>query len=155
MDEQTFVTCVTAMTDALYRVSMGILHCREDAQDAVQQALLKAWQAREKMQHVAFSPYLMRIVINECRNLQRRRKRIFPSDLTEHLQEAEGPFDLSLRDALMHLPENERIALILKYMEGYSEKDIARTVRAPVSTVKARLRRGREKMRKQWKEEVF
>ena len=59
----------------LYKIAMGILRSDADARDAVQQALLKGWEKKENAREGMFRWYLTRILINECRNIQRSRQR--------------------------------------------------------------------------------
>ena len=67
---------------------------------------------------------------------------------------AEGVFlppeELSLLDQAADLPEKQRTALHLYYYEGYSLREIARLLDVTVPTVKMRLKRGREALRKEW-----
>lgn len=150
IDDETFVSETQAMTDALYRVSVSILRHDFDAQDAVQQALVNAWAARSKVDGTRFRPWLMRIVINECRNVQRRRMRVSPSDLVERNAAPLPAPDAALADALSRLPEKLRLPLVLKYAEGFTESEIAQALRLPATTVKGRLHRARNALKKEW-----
>lgn len=150
LDDASFVAEIQAMTDTLYRVSVSILRQAYDAQDAVQQALVNAWAARSRVDLAHFRPWLMRIVINECRNVQRKRMRVSPSDQMErYAAPLPGP-DNALSDALDRMPEKLRLPLVLKYAEGFSENEIASALRLPATTIKGRLHRGRNALKKEW-----
>ena len=74
MDKREFADRVHAMQERLYRLTYGQLREEQDRKDAVQEAILKAWQSRERLRDEAyFETWLIRILINECRNLHRRR----------------------------------------------------------------------------------
>lgn len=150
IDDETFGTEVQAMTDALYRVSVSILRNDFDAQDAMQQALVNAWAARSKAGIAYFRPWLMRIVINECRNVQRRRSRVSPSDQLERYAAPLPAPDAALADALSRLPEKLRLPLVLKYVEGFTEGEIAAALHVPGTTIKGRLHRARNALKKEW-----
>ena len=80
IEETAFVREAQEMLGGMYRLSMSILRRREDAQDAVQQAMLRAWERRAQAREATFRGWLTRIVINECRNIQRARMRVVPMD---------------------------------------------------------------------------
>ena len=58
--------------------------------------------------------------------------------------------DSELKAVVDSLPETLRLPLLLRYMEGYSEKEAAGILRIPVNTLKARLKRARAKLRDEW-----
>ncbi|MBQ8555435.1 MAG: RNA polymerase sigma factor [Clostridia bacterium] len=152
MNEAAFTALCKAYMDGLYRISLSILHAHQDAQDAVQQALLKAWTARAKARPGCERAWLTRIVINECRSIQRQRLRVFP---VETLPERPCHLpDSTLRDATDALPELLRLPLLLKYMEGMSEKEAAQALGVTVTVLKGRLFRARKALGKLLNEEV-
>ena len=152
MDDATFIRLCEAEMTGLYRMAVSILRRQQDAEDAVQQALLKGWTARQKAWRGSERAWLMRIVINECRNVQRYRMRVSP---VETLPETPSDVpDVGLRLAVDALPEALRLPLLLKYMESMSEKDIAVALRLSIPAVKSRLLRARRTLRKALNEEV-
>lgn len=152
MDDAAFIRLCEEKTTAFYRMAVSILRRRQDAQDAVQQALLKGWAAREKARPGCEQAWVMRIVINECRNIQRHRMRMVPM---EALPEAPYlPPDPALRSAVDALPESLRLPLLLRYMENMPEKEIAIALRVSLPAVKSRLHRARRLLRAELKEEV-
>lgn len=156
MEPSAFSRIAEENMQGLYRLSFSILHTRHDAQDAVQQGLLRAWEKREAARPEQFRAWLTRIVINECHNIQRRRMRVVPMD---ELPERAAPEEIDaaageLKSAVDALPEKLRVPLLLRYMERYSEKEIAQTLGVPVTTVKNRLFRARRAVRAELDEEV-
>ena len=136
--------------EGLYRLSLSILRSAADAQDAVQQGMLRAWERRRQVSDESrVRAWLTRIVVNECRNIQRKRMRVFPAaqmpecGVTNHAAEGEA-----MRDAMDALPEKLRTPLLLKYMEEFSEQEIAGALGIPVTTVKSRLHRARKALRR-------
>lgn len=78
MDKAVFTQEVASCERSLYRISRTLLKSPADCADAVQEALLKAWQHRDRVDEAHFRAYLTRIVINECRSIGRRRARVTP-----------------------------------------------------------------------------
>lgn len=155
MDETTYIAVSEQYMPSLYRAAYSIVQNRHDAEDAVQQALLNAWKGREKARDGAERAWMMRIVINECYNILRQRKRTVPAQ--DALEKADAPVqqaDPALYDAISALPENLRTPFLLKYMEGMSEKEVAAALRLPLPSVKNRLFRARKKLQIELKEEV-
>lgn len=144
MEREEFTRRVRAVTDRLYRISYGQLREPQDRMDAVQNALLKAWSARHRLRDPAhFETWLIRILINECHNLQRRQRPTMPLEfLPDRPDDAPGG-NPDVRDAILQLPEKQRIVVILHYMEGYKIAEIAKILRLPDETVRSRLKRAR------------
>jgi len=153
MDKSEFTQRVTDMRDRLYRVTCGMLRERQDRLDAVQEAVLRAWAKRDGLRNGDyFETWLTRILINECRNLQRVQRRVVPLESVQ-VPAADGDIDVPLRDAVLALDEKLRLPVILHYMNGYSVAEAARILRLPEGTVKTRLRKARGELRKMLAEE--
>ena len=131
----------------LYQVAYAILRTRQDAEDALQQALLKAWAARATGRADTFIPWLTRIVVNECRNIQRYRMRVMPSELLAEDTDSFTPPDIDLWHAIAALPDDLRIPFTLKYVTEFTEREVAQAMKLPVYTVKNRLKKARKVLR--------
>ena len=151
MNRTDFILRVRECERRLYRVARTMLHSDADCEDAVQEALLRAWAKRSSLREERFfETWLIRILINECKNIYRRKPRT-QTEVPETL--AAPPADGELMDALMNLPEKYRIPMELHYIEGYGVSEIARMLRIPDGTVKWRLSRGRALLRTELGEE--
>ena len=157
MDKQEFADRVHAMQERLYRIAYGQLREEQDRRDAVQEAVLKAWQSRERLRDAAyFETWLIRILINECHNIQRAGRRFFPSErlpeqpYTEKNMEGS---DADLRRAILALPMKLRLPVMLHYIEGYTTEEAGRILHVPVGTVRSRLKKARVLLRAQLGEE--
>lgn len=154
MDKTAFTQLYMELLPGLYRLALSILRNSVDAEDAVQQAAMKAWQVRNRIQSGSERAYLARILINVCRDIQRHRKRFFPiAEVPEKREPSAATPDSGLREALDSLPEKLRTPLLLMYMEGWSEREISSALRITPYAVKSRLRRGREALATAMKEE--
>ena len=152
MDKAAFERLYLDMLPGLYRLAQSVLRHPADAQDAVQQAAVRAWAALDRLPPGHERAYFTRIVINECRNIQRRRMRETP--LPDCPGTVSPPGDGELAHAIDALPENLRLPLLMKYMEGYREREIAAALGIGIPAVKSRLYRARRQLERILKEEV-
>lgn len=159
MQQKKFIEAVREAETTLYHVAMSILRNDADSADAVQEALLKAFEKLETLQEERyFKTWLTRILIHECYNIHRKNKRLVPYEA--YVEREPGAEDESYTDlytAIKDLPEDLRIAVTLFYIEGFSIAEIAQMVGTKENTVKTRLYRGRNQLRKSLgdKEEVL
>lgn len=143
MLQADFIQRVRACERRLYRVARTMLPQECDCEDAVQEALLRAWDRRETLRQEAyFDTWLIRILINQCKTFYRRRPPE-PAEITEDIPQVTSE-ETPLLEALMTLPRKQRVTLELHHIEGYSVAETARILRLPEGTVKWRLKRGRE-----------
>ena len=134
------------MERKLYRVCRAMRLNDADAQDAVQEALLKAYKNIESLREDRyFETWMIRILINEARAILRR-----PQKADQPLDE-KIPFipegENSVAAAILSLPEKERLCLTLHAIEGYGLKEIAEITKSPVGTVKWRLKKARDRLK--------
>lgn len=155
MDAQTFSQEAMKLERLLYRISWAYLRRDADCADAVQETLLKAWQQREKLRSMeAFRAWLCRILVNTCKDMLKRRNRTDMVELTEEITADAAPHaSIELRDAVSRLPGEQRICVILHYLEGWSVAEVARTLSVPQGTVKSRLLYARNHLKEDLQEE--
>ena len=148
MDEQEFEQAIRRMQTRMYRTAVSVLWNDEDAADAIQEAVLRAWRKRYSLRSAAaFDVWLMRILLNECRSI-RRRNRIHTLPLEEGLAGAVAePPDTGLREALMRLPEKLRVPLLLHHLDGYPVAEVARMLRVTEATARGRIYEGRKRLK--------
>ena len=149
MDRTDFEQLYITLYPGLYRLAQSILHQEADAQDAVQQSAAKAWAAADRIGEGRERAYITRIVMNECRNIQRHRHRVMPVEEPRGTGSPDAQ-DSELKTVVEALPETLRLPLLLRYMEGYSEQEAAAILRIPRNTLRARLKRARAKLRDEW-----
>ena len=162
MTKEEFAQVVLDSTDSLYRISKSILKNDADCEDAVQEAITIAFEKLYTLRKDCYAKtWLVRIVMNECYKIARRKEREYATEQSDMLekQEKSEPTGLKLEQsdvyqALLTLEERQRVVLVLFYVEEYSIKEIARITNVPVGTVKSLLNRGRKQLRK-WFEEEF
>ena len=156
MDKGLFEELYLTLYPGFFRLAQSILRNTADAEDAVQQSAEKAWKAWERIHTGKEKAYLTRIVINECRTIQRQRMRMTTAESPESPVQAGTTADrtgsFEVRAMLDSLPEKYRLPLLLRYMEGYSEEEAAKALGIPQNTLKSRLKRAKMIMKNHWME---
>ena len=148
VDRAFFIAEIETYSDMMYRVAWSILRNEADVQDALQDAVLKAWEKRDKLREEKyFRTWMTRILINVCYDTQRMHRKIVPLDKIP-VQSASAP-DPDLAMALEALPEKLRLPLVLCYSEGMTYEEAADVLRIPMTTLRGRLRRGKKELRKE------
>lgn len=156
MKKEDFAQRITGMQQKMYRITCAYLASEHDRLDAISEAVLKAWQKHTGLREEKyFDSWLIRILIRECINVQRRQKRILPVEqIPEIADEKADDVSCMLRSALENVPEKLRIVLVLHYMEGYGVDDIGRMLHVTRGSVCSMLSRGRQKLQVLLGEEI-
>lgn len=153
MTKDEFTRRITAMTKTLYRVSYGLLRREADREDAVQETILKAWEKLPTLRHEEyFQTWVVRILIHQCYAIGRQISRVVSLDEAPPEDMAQPPQERQLRDAVMNLRPDQRLVVILHHIEGYCVQEIADMLDTPVGTIKTRLYRAREKLKRELEE---
>lgn len=148
LDKEKFVSEIEAHSGMLYRVAWSILRNDDDCKDAMQEAALKAWEKRNTLRETSyFRTWITKILINACYDTQRKRRRIVSLDSIPEIP-ISAP-DPALAMALATLPEKLRLPLVLVFSEGMTYAEAAETLRLPIATVRGRIHRGKEQLRKE------
>jgi RNA polymerase sigma-70 factor (ECF subfamily) len=150
VDKKWFVSEIESYSGTMYRVARTILNNDEDCRDALQDAALKAWEKRGSLRDPShFRTWMTRILINSCYDTRRKNRRIVLTDLPE---DPSDPPDPDLAVALASLPDKFRLPLVLVFSEGMTYAEAAKALHIPVSTLRGRIHRGREQLRKELSE---
>ena len=138
-------TLVTQQENRLYRIALAILGDPHEAEDAVQDAFLRFLErAPGDLENPG--AWLTRVLVNGCKSrLRLAWRRVGP--LPETLP-APGPEEREELEELFSLPPEDRAVIHLHYYEGYSTGEIARMLGQRPGTVRSRLSRAREKLRR-------
>lgn len=146
MTKAEFASRIRNMERKMYCVLRSMRLTDADAEDAVQEALLKAYRNLEGLREEKyFETWMIRILINEAKAILKRPQRLESElkDTIPYLPEGEN----SVAAAIVMLPEKERLCLVLYSIEGYSVKEIAEITKSPLGTVKWRLKSARDKLK--------
>jgi len=160
-DTGAFGAIVRRFENMAVAMAHSILHDHDLAEDAVQEAFIQVYRDLATLrQGRAFPAWLRRIIAKHCNRIM-RRKRILtvplddawgvsanepdPATAAQHLEMRE-----KVLDAIRALPETQRHAATLFYLDGHSEKRVARLLDVPVTTVKKRLYFSRQNLRERF-----
>ncbi len=156
MDKSEFGFYAEKYKDTVYRVALNFMGSAQDAEDAVQETLLKLYLSRERFEgeeHV--KRWMIRVALNFCKNAARAAKRRVPTPPEELALSVpfEAEEQIALFTAVMSLPDKYRVPLYLFYYEEYSVREIARLLEISESAVTTRLQRARMRLKNELVEE--
>jgi RNA polymerase sigma-70 factor (ECF subfamily) len=156
-DEVAFRALVERHIDRAYAIALRIVGNAADAEDVVQDTMLKIWSHRGRWQHgrAKFSTWLYRVISNRCIDLRRKPRNENVETVPEVADSQPGAVEIIERNelngmleiAMQRLPEQQRIAVILSYHEDMSNGEIAQVMDSTVAAVESLLKRGRQQLR--------
>ena len=161
-DTTSFEHIITRYERRVMNIAMRILGCHDDAHDAAQEVFLRVFRYLHRLDlEKPIEPWLMRMTVNVCRDLGRKKLQ-HPSTSLENAPSesmttsstdnpyvglAEEQQRQMLWKALACLSENERVAIVLRDVEGLSTAEVAAILESPEVTVRSRISRGRLKLK--------
>lgn len=170
-NQEAFEGLVEIYKDKIYRLCYRMVGDRHEAEDLAQEAFIRAYINIQKYSgSYKFSTWLYRIATNLCIDKLRKKKPDYSMDAEmpgtegatlyhqvagtdplpeEEIEEKEKSDHL--QQEIMKLPEKYRTAILLKYIEDLSLEEISSVMDLPVPTVKTRIHRGREALKKVYK----
>ncbi len=142
--------------NTLFRICYVILGTEADAEDAVQETIIKYMQKAPNFANSEHEKaWLITTAKNQCRDMLRFRLR-HPQINIEYLKGlSSDTSDSGILEALMSLPEKFRLVLTLYYVEEYHIEDIARIIQKTPSAVKMRLQKGRKLLEAKYRKEYL
>ena len=153
-DERGFAGLVRLHQRRAYVVARSIVLTHEDAEDAVQDGFLRAYQAIDRFDpDQTFGAWLNRIVANAALDLARRRKVRNAEELPESVAVAfrdpaeSGELKERLKTALALLPERARAVIVLHDVEGFTHAEIGEMLGIPGGTARSDLHHARQRLR--------
>ena len=149
-------TVINRYGDILYRLCLLMLKNESDAEDAIQETMIRYFQNAPVFEDTEHEKaWLIRVATNKCRDLLRFRAR-HPQVSEEFLSGFScGSVDTGILEALTALPEKYRLVLTLYYIEGYRIEEIAKIINRTVSAVKMRLQKGRKLLEEIYRKEYL
>ena len=167
-DGRAFEQIVTATESAVYNLALSILKRKEDAEDVTQETYLRLWRAITDTSIESPKSYILRTARNLALDVIRKNSR--HEDVDTVVQGADEEFDFELedtdpvarpdlaylqkmerqavRESINELPTSARELIILRDLEGLSYSEIAKVLGIPEGTLKSKLFRARERLRK-------
>jgi RNA polymerase sigma-70 factor, ECF subfamily len=159
-DADSFAALIEPLLVPAYRLAAVMLADRSSAEDAVQEASIKAWRKLRQLRgdQKSLRPWFLSIVANECRMARRQRwwsvLRFAEVPSSESSQDAGATSDL--RQALLRLSPEERLPLVLHFYLDLPIEEVARAMHVSPSAAKSRIYRAAQRLRSDLTlEEVF
>ena len=167
-DQDAFGQLVLAHQNKVFSLCVHMMGNREEAEDMAQEAFLKAWRSLDGFQgESSFATWMHRLTTNICLDYLRKQTRRQNISVAVSLDDEETVFaepadpgsdpqqELEKRErqravekALQELPEHHRRALVMREVSGLSYQEIADALKLDLGTVKSRIARAREALRK-------
>lgn len=162
-DARAFEILMETHESRMYAVALRMCQNREDAQDCLQDAMIRIYKALPTFKgESSFSTWAYRITMNTCLDDLRKKKNRAASSLDALLDLGWSPADeentperkysrmemsREINRAIQSLPEDMRAAIVLRDIHGFSYEEIASMLSINIGTIKSRISRGREKLR--------
>ncbi len=174
-DETAYKLLLDNYRGAIFNLLYKMVRNKEETEDLVQEAFMKAFNALPSFnEEYAFSTWLYKIAINNCID-HMRKKRLKTYSINKPVQSKDGELGREFPDtsmspdknilsveksniiasAIEELPENYKIAIVLRHTEERSYEEIAQILSIPLGTVKARIFRAREMLKKKLKDKML
>lgn len=142
--------------DLLFRICLVMLGNESDAEDAVQDTILRFMQKAPPFASAEHEKaWLIKVAANRCRDMARFRRKHVPLDPAGLREYVSAPESCGIIEALMALPEKFRIVMTLYYVEEYHVQEIARMIGRSDSAVKMRLQKGRRLLEEEYRKEYL
>jgi RNA polymerase sigma-70 factor (ECF subfamily) len=174
-DQQAYCDILKRYRAPLYNLLYRMVRDKMETEDLVQEAFIKAFGSLDTFNdEYAFSTWLYKIAINNCIDHFRKRKlKTFSLDKPIDSQDGEirrefpdatyqpdkallsKEKDKLIEEAIQSLPEKYRISIVLRHSEDKSYEEISEILKIPLGTVKARIFRAREMLKKQLKNKLY
>ncbi len=157
--ETAFCAAYNACYKQLYFMSLGLLHNEQDAEDLVQETLLKAYKGYKNLKEKAFfKTWIIKIWLNQSRRFYSKHRRDYPAkpySETDGYREYNAQWDekLTLLSHLNRLSDSHRQMIVLRYFSQLTVPEMARILRLPQGTVKSRLSRALHNLKILYEEE--
>lgn len=151
MEKEEFCERIREQEVSMYRYALGVLRNAADAEDAVGEAVLRAYEHLGQLKDVTcFRTWMMSILVNVTRTMWKRKGRVdLPGDMSLY-EKGESGEKKELWYLVMELSQEFRDVVILYYYDGFRVREIARMLKISEGTVKSRLKRAREKLKRAW-----
>lgn len=153
-DADAFSKLIDTQMQSLYKTAYAIVRNNDDAADAISETVLICWEKLDTLKkNRFFKTWLTRILINECYKILKNNSNIVRFEDMTAEEGIEDVHNLEFEEALDTLEEKYRVIVVLFYSQGFTTKEIARILHIPDNTVRTRLSRARNQLKKYYEEQ--
>ena len=159
-DKNAFTNIILQIRNDLYKIAKTRISNDDDIEDLIQDTMIETYKHIKKLREPEkFRMWVIKILINKCNKLYKKKYRkdisIDEYNLENYIilnNQKDIEDDLNFYYLIKYLKYEERIVLVLHYMEQYSVKDISKILKTNENTIKTHLYRAREKIKERLKE---
>ena len=151
-DTDAFLELMERNSLAMYKVARAILSNDEDAADAIQNTILICFEKMQTLKRPEyFKTWMIRILINECNGILRHYRDLCLQENFPEVSRSDASMaEFEFKEMLDKVDEKYRVILILHYVEGFKISEIADLLDLNENTVKTRLSRAREQLKREY-----
>lgn len=156
-NHEAFISVMKKYEVRLYNLAKKYLQNEHDVADVLQETTISAFENLKKLNNPQyFYTWVCRILINNCKKILLKKQHTYANEIPEATEEMVQPTKIDLNEAmtmnqfLQSLQDTYRIPLILYYYNGFSVKEISAVLAEPEGTVKSKLSRGRNLLKKMY-----
>lgn len=148
MEKDEFISRIKECKKEMFLLAVSVVKDYHDAEDAVAETMLRAYEKLATLKDPKrFKFWLMQILVNNCREILRKRQKIIcVGDVEPYMPDEEENVS-EVWETVLSLEDDLRTIVILHYYQGFRGEEIASMLHLPVGTVKSRLARARKKLR--------
>ncbi len=154
-DEKAFDELIELIKNELYLIAKTKLKSDDDIADAIQETILKCYQNIHKLRDIKlFKTWTIRILINECNKIYRKKEKykisIEDNEIEKYIKSEEN-YDENIEFSILirKLETEEKLILTLYYYSGYTTKEISQILRKNENTIRSKMSRAKDKLKKQ------
>ncbi len=157
-DKKAFSELIMAIEKELYIIARTRLKNDDDIGDAIQETIYKSYKNIKKLRdNSIFKTWIIKILINECNNIYKKKRKYSISyeenEMDKFLAINDSSDDMEFEILIRDLDYDEKLILTLYYCSKYTVKEISKIAKIKENTIKSKMARARNKIRKQLEEE--
>lgn len=161
-DSEAFTKLIYSIRMDLYKIARMRLDSNDDIEDAVQETIIDGFNSLKSLRNPnCFKKWIIKILINKCNKIyrQKRKNNISFEEIEAENYIGYNPIErtddcMEFSFMLKSLNYNEKIAIILYYVEDYTTKEISKILKTSENTIKSRLRRAKIKMKQNYERRI-
>lgn len=155
-DQEAFISLILDKKEQLYKIARARLKKEDEIEDAIQETIILAYYKLPKLkENDKFYIWLTKILVNKCKEVY-RKKRIVEISFDEKIEKVENTFEAKSDNKILYekmmnfLSYEERLIILFYYNLGYTTKEIASVLDKNENTIKSKLKRSKEKLKKEF-----
>lgn len=156
-DKEAFSQLIKNVENELYKIARTRFYNHYDIEDAVQETIVQSLKSIKSLKHPQyFNTWIIRILINNCNIIYKKKSNLELEEVQYSYSDNSDDINnkLNFDNIMKKLNYDERIAITLYYMEGYTNKEISKLLDTKVGTIKSRISRAKQKIKEMYKEEI-